>query len=218
MKIGLTVISCLFLVLQTFGQEIQHIHSGTKALVENKGQWADKVLFQSKFNGGNIWIQQHGFLYDIRDDSRAKRAHDFHQPDETNGLFEGVLAAAVFLNSKEVQQITKEKAQPYYYNYFLGNEENKWASDVRSYEEITLKEFYPGVDLKVIDRPDAFKYELWCAPESDKSQIKIELKNFEQVLLAENGDPGIKNKTWRYHRKTSGCLSTFEWQPERNRL
>lgn len=170
-------------------QEIEHQHPSHYALVENKGQWDEKVLFQSKSRGNNIWVQQHGFLYDLRDYSPMRRAHAQKSTDTlTSDQLQGVLAGAHFINSNEVYEIIKEQPLPFYYNYFLGNDSSRWTSDVRSFREVTLKNFYNGIDLKVFDTPEKFKYELWCAPGSPINSIQIELKNFRQISIAKNGD------------------------------
>jgi len=181
----------LVFYMQFHAQEIEHQHATHYALVENKGQWAEKVLFQSKSQGNNIWVQQHGFLYDIRDYSPMKRAHLGSNKD-TSMEIKSVLSAANFLNSNEVYEIIKEKPLPYYYNYFLGNDPSRWASDVRSFQEVTLRNFYNGIDLKVFDTPEKFKYELWCSPGSPVNNIQIDLINFKQISINKNGDLVLK--------------------------
>ncbi|AEA44408.1 T9SS type B sorting domain-containing protein [Fluviicola taffensis] len=176
---------------QFLAQEIEHKHNTHYALIENKGQWAEKVLFQSKSQGNNIWVQQHGFLYDLRDYSPMKRAHLGNSTD-TSTEIKSALSAAHFLNSNEVYEIIKEKPLPYYYNYFLGNDSTKWTSDVRSFNEVTLKNFYNGIDLKVFDTPEKFKYELWCSPGSPINNIQIDLIHFQQISIAKNGDLILK--------------------------
>ena len=43
-------------------QEIQHNHGGSnESLIENKGQWPEGVIFQSKIDGGKVWIQQNKY-------------------------------------------------------------------------------------------------------------------------------------------------------------
>ena len=188
MKPIIGIFFILFFCLLTHAQEIEHPHSKYYALVENKGQWAKDVLFQSKSQGNNIWVQQHGFIYDIRDYSPMQRAHGSMTADTTDIEIKGILAGAHFINSNEVSEIVKEKAQPYYYNFFLGNDSTKWASEVRSFQEVTLKNFYDGIDLKVFDIPGKFKYELWCSPGSPLDKIQIDLVNFNRVSINKNGD------------------------------
>ncbi|MGV3612607.1 MAG: T9SS type B sorting domain-containing protein [Fluviicola sp.] len=187
MKPIFAIFCALVFYTQFHAQEIEHQHPSHYALVENKGQWDDKVLFQSRSQGNNIWVQQHGFLYDIRDYSPMKRAH-LGESSDTSTAIKGVLSAAHFINSNEVYEIIKEKPLPYYYNYFLGNDSTKWTSDVRSFREVTLKNFYNGIDLKVFDTPEKFKYELWCSPGSPITDIQIDLIHFKQISIAKNGD------------------------------
>ncbi len=173
---------------QLSAQEIAHEHSTHFALVENKGQWAKQVLFQSKSQGNNIWVQQHGFIYDIRDYSALKKAHSERIIDENSDKFRGTLVGVEFLNSNEVSELKKEKPLSYYYNYFIGNDSSKWASEVQSFQEATLMDFYPNIDLKIIDTKSEFKYELWCAPGTDYKQIQLKMKGFSDIVLDKAGN------------------------------
>jgi gliding motility-associated-like protein len=188
MKRLLLVFSVLILTGHFHAQEIEHKHSTHYALIENKGQWAEKVLFQSKSQGNNIWVQQHGFIYDIRDYSSLKKAHSERVSDEHSDHFRGTLVGVEFLNSREVSEITREKPLAYYYNYFIGNDSSKWASNVSSFQEATLKDFYPDIDLKIIDAASEFKYELWCAPGTDYKQIQLKMKGFSDIVLDKAGN------------------------------
>lgn len=173
---------------QLSAQEIAHEHSTHFALVENKGQWAKQVLFQSKSQGNNIWVQQHGFIYDIRDYSALRKAHSERIIDENSDKFRGTLVGVEFLNSNEVSELKKEKPLSYYYNYFIGNDSSKWASEVQSFQEATLMNFYPDIDLKIIDTKSEFKYELWCAPGTDYKQIQLKMKGFSDIVLDKAGN------------------------------
>lgn len=188
MKRLLLVFSVLILTDHFLAQEIEHAHNTHYALIENKGQWAEKVLFQSKSQGNNIWIQQHGFIYDIRDYSSLKKAHTEKVSDESSSQFRGTLVGVEFLNSREVSEIKKEKPLSYYYNYFIGNDSSKWASNVSSFREATLKNFYPDIDLKIIDAASEFKYELWCSPGTDYKQIQLKMKGFSNIVLDKAGN------------------------------
>lgn len=194
MKLLLSSLVFVFVLSRSLGQELEHTHQNLKALVENKGQWPEGVLYQSATSGGNIWVQQHGFLYDLRDFSKLHRAHDQRIPDESNGAYEGRLYAAHFLNSNVVHDIIEEKPEAYTFNYFIGNDSTRWANHVQSFNEVTLKNFYNGIDLKLIDKNDAFKYELWCSPGSPIQQIQIDLKHFDKLNIAKNGDLVMRTK------------------------
>lgn len=187
------IFCALVFYVQSHAQEIAHEHPKHYALVENKGQWDEKVLFRSRSQGNNIWVQQHGFIYDIRDYSPMWRAHMGKSRDSVTEI-KGLVAGAHFINSNEVSEIIKEKPLGYYYNYFIGNDSTRWASDVKSFREVTLKNFYNGIDLKIFDTPEKFKYELWCSPGSPVQDIQIDMVNFDRVSINKNGDLVLQTK------------------------
>lgn len=188
----------LLLLLPAFvcrAQEIPRSHSRFYALTENKGQWAPQVLFQSRSQGQNIWVQQHGFIYDLRDHSALHEAHDHPNAVQGGALTVPNDAISVhFLESKEVTNIVKEIPSKHYYNYFLGNNKDKWVSNVRTFQEATLHDFYEGIDLKLFDKDGTFKYELWCSPDADLKQIAIRYKNAQSLHVDENGNLIIATK------------------------
>ena len=178
----------LLLFLPVFGaisQEIEHKHSPLYALTENKGQWPGEVLFQSRSQGQNIWIIQHGFQYDIRKvnhkhtDQEAKTA-EAHGPQQARVFAE-------FTGSSEVTSITKSFPTSHYYNFFLGNDRSRWKSEVRGFSEVILHDFYPLVDMKLTDKDGEFKYELYCKPGTDFTSIRFELKGASSVVVNEFG-------------------------------
>lgn len=188
MKNALLLTGLLFSALFAHSQEIEHRHSLFHAMTENKGQWADQVLFQSRSQKHTIWVQQHGFLLDIRDFSKLQQAHV--HPENAPESLEGrrTIVAMHFVGSQEVTQIEKQQPSSWYFNYFIGNDQRKWASGVYSYNMATLKEFYPGVDLKIFDDESRFKYELWCRPNTNVSGIAIDYKGAEKLRIDEKGN------------------------------
>lgn len=178
----------VFTVLPGFAQETEHRHSLFHAMTENKGQWAEKVLFQSRSHEHTIWIQQHGFLFDIRDYSALKKAHADPGSGVTDVSGTQTVVAAHFVGSQEVTHITKSQPGNHYFNYFTGNDPNKWVSNVFSYNEAVLEEFYPGIDMKIFDDESRFKYELWCRPGSNPASISIDYKGTKGLRIDEKGN------------------------------
>lgn len=179
---------CLLIGLHAFGQADDHKHPTMGGLIENKGQWDSPVLFHSRTQSQSVWVQQHGFIYDIRDYSSLRKAHLNPIPEETDITYNSTIVAMHFVGSSATASIEKEKASTHYYNYFLGNNQAKWAKDVHAYENVTLKALYDGIDLKVMDDGHTFKSEWWCAPGSDPKNIQIDWKGAKQTRIDENGN------------------------------
>ena len=58
-----------------FSQEVRHDHSIHHAFLENKGQWPEKVLFKTTFQGGNMWVEQGKVMFHLQDYSEYRSAH-----------------------------------------------------------------------------------------------------------------------------------------------
>ena len=63
----LLLFAVLLMTGTSWSQHIEHDHSIHHAFIENKGQWGDNVLFKSKFEGGNLWVEQGRFLFQLQD-------------------------------------------------------------------------------------------------------------------------------------------------------
>lgn len=186
-------ISILFILIacfRSYAQEISHEHSIHHSFIENKGQWNEKILFQSKFQGGNMWIQQHKFVFHLQDFSET---HEAHVGKKTTPLSKNRqhVVHFNFQNSNEVTTIEKQGKTDTYYNYFIGNDRAKWASDVRGYSEALLGNLYDGIDLKLIEQELNLKYEFHVQPYVDPNQIQIDIAGADRILIDQKGNLNV---------------------------
>lgn len=176
----------IFFASLGYSQEIHHEHSIHHAFVENKGQWLDPILFKSHFDGGNLWVQQNKFVFHLQDYSALQEAH-FGQIDGQGKMLQDVVHLN-FIGSKKVSQIEKNHRTTAYYNYFIGNDEKRWASDVHGYGEATLKELYEKIDLKLIEQESELKYEFHVRPGGDPNNIVLNYAGQEKLMIDEAGN------------------------------
>lgn len=181
------LLSFAFALINSFAQEIAHNHSIHHSFVENKGQWHETILFQSKFQGGNMWIQQNKFVFHLQDFSQTHEAHLGKQSTPPKENKQAVVHFN-FPNSNNVTAIEKTGKTKSYYNYFIGNDQTKWAKDVRGYSEAVLKEFYDGIDLKLIEKGEQLKYEFHVKPEINPNLIQVDIVGQDKVLIDEKGN------------------------------
>jgi len=177
-----------------FAQEVTHTHSVYHAFIENKGQWHDDVFFQSKFAGGNMWIQQHKFVFHLQDFSKMHAAHFGHNHDMLNDQLENRehVVHVNFRNSNRVEKVEKTGKTTFYYNYFIGNNPKKWASDVHGYSQAILKELYKGIDLHLIEQQMHLKYEFHLAPRVDPAIVQLEIAGASTISLDSSGNLHIQ--------------------------
>jgi len=177
-----------FFSLLVMGQEIAHNHSIHHSFIENKGQWNDQVLFQSKFDGGNLWVQQKKMVFHLQDFSQMHEVHanfaEIKKPKENRQT----VVHLNFIGANEVSNIEKQGATTNYYNYFLGNDKSKWASGVRGYSEAVMYDLYDGVDLKLIEELEQLKYEFHVQPNVDPNTILVEYAGQDNLSIDKNGN------------------------------
>jgi gliding motility-associated-like protein len=197
---GLLSITILFFCLNFQAQEIEHKHSVHNAFIENMGQWNDQILFKSKFEGGNLWIQQHKMLFHLADYSNYQKAHanlkalDSREENENSQQFFQDAIHLNFIGSNEIKTIQKEKAIDSYYNFFMGNDKSKWKGNVKAYYEATLKELYNGIDLKLIEEKEQLKYEFHVQANVNPLLIQLEYAGQKRILINKKGNLIIETK------------------------
>jgi len=59
-------------------------------------------------------------------------------------------------------------------NYFLGNDESKWAPDCGNYQRLVLKDVWEGVDVQWRGVGQSVEFDFVVTPGADASQIRVE--------------------------------------------
>ncbi len=206
------------------------------AFTKNVGQWDEKVLYRTDAGGATIWIANDGIYYQFcrtvaKADSEERMAVRLQGVDDFRSLdrfgreadsVETLVIRASFVGSNANPQVISGGLMEYKCNYFLGNEPAKWHTDVPNYEAITLKDIYPGIDLKYAgDGNGQAAYEFVVAPGADIAQIKVEYDGAEGTSLFADGRMILRTKLGDlivpFQTPAFGILSgtaTFSRSPE----
>lgn len=187
---NLLLVLLLCLPSFVFSQEISHEHSVHHAFLENKGQWDDQVLFKTQFDGGNLWVQQRKMVFHLQDFTAMREAHAMRNGKEQVGVpvIKQTVVHLNFVGANDVTKIEKYEETKAAYNYFLGNDETKWTSDVHAYGEAVLKNLYNGIDLKLIEKQQELKYEFHVHPKSDPKAILLDYAGMDGIAINKKGD------------------------------
>lgn len=177
---------------------------------ENRGQWDSHVKLKTDMSNGALFLEAQGYtvvqhndadlrrittrLHGIADSiasSSGSAAKSIKPGDENTEVLHSHAYKMLFANSNPNPQIFKEKPQPGYNNYFLGNDSSKWAASCKIYGAITMKGVYPGVDVRYYGNNGGLKYDILVQPNTDLSKLAL---NYEGVdgLEVKNGDLYVK--------------------------
>lgn len=175
-------ISFLLIALSGF----THDKRSALEFVENKSQWNTNVLFKGILpHGASVYLERDGFKFAFLDAEEFSKLHDLQFASREEQLAFTVPGHAWKMNFVEADlpEVLGEKKKSYYHNYFLGNDESRWAGQVGVYERVEYSQLWEGVDLKVHARESNFKYDFIVRPGADPDLIRLSFDGLEMVSL-----------------------------------
>lgn len=166
--------------------------------IENKGQWIDKVLYQSDFHGGRLFLEKNALTYVFFPPNGFERFHPHEGANPADFVSCTMTFQAIrmeFANSLQAS-IKPATQREFYNNYFLGNDHTHWASKAHAYGKVYYNELYPGISAKIFSRNTDVRYDFIVSPNADPSLIKLRfagqnglsLKDGKLILKTEIGD------------------------------
>lgn len=161
---------CFFHAAQALAGESQ------VGFVENMGQWPEKIHYQTKMFDGNIFYTKASF------DVVLYASHEHEESPSSEVEISAYFYQVEFVNAK-TSQILANNAKVHHYNYFIGNDSTKWASNVQEFEAITYKNLYPGIDMYVLGQEENLKYEYHLAPHADANLIQVKYHGVQNLKL-----------------------------------
>ena len=127
-------------------------HKSSVQFIQNKNQWDSSVLFRASIPSGFMFLKKNEIQYSFYD-SRYFADHATKKSPQTLKLMQEGLTCHSFTVTFEGANptINTEVSEelPEKYNYFLGNQPEKWANSVSSYQKIAYKDIYKGTDLVI---------------------------------------------------------------------
>lgn len=156
--------------------------------VQNKGQFEKEVLFRVQLNSGYVFLERNAITFKLFNEKKYHKAHQHIHKDTItdNSLIHGHTFKYKFYNCQNNIAVNGQKPFKEKFNYFLGNDKSKWASNVPVYSEVIYTNVYEGIDLKVYSKYGQIKYEWIVAPGADASQIQIEMEGLDSVTSKGN--------------------------------
>ena len=193
--------------------------NGKAAFEENKGQvtGADAGLVRYRLRTGDltIFLMETGIAYQFE----KITVQDPYRGDAKPGSLKNKRSAAdapakadietcrmdlQLVDANKRAQIIAEGRSAGFVNYYNHN-----ALQVYSYDKITYKDIYPGIDWVVFTTTDAtaggrqgLKYEFVVHPGADPSKIQLKTRWAERSFVDKEGNLVLKNRMGEIREKT----------------
>lgn len=175
---------------------------------ENKGQWPQSAAFKAELHGGSVFLERNRLLFTTYSLQDVEEAHE--QQHKATSAEESVRAVnmpvkshawAVYFegctNNVLYEGADKQKA---YSNYFLENDNRKWAAHVNRFARVTGHTIYPNINFIACSEGQWFKYEFEVYPGGDASQIKLRYEG-AAIELQKDGSLRLKLSTGQMTEK-----------------
>ncbi len=159
-------------------QVIQSLNGLPSYFIENKGQVNEKVQYQVKLSGMNVYFTSEEIVYQV-----------FQRESEAT-TSENIRMKFLGMNGEvEVEGLEESEAKV---SYFIGNDPERWVQGARTYERIIYREIYPDIDLIVYGGEGRLKHEYRVSAGGDVEDIRIKYEGAEGLKVSEEGELEIK--------------------------
>jgi len=168
---------------------------------ENRQQWNSNVLFRAEIPNGYLFLQKNGFQYTFYDGEALRQKHHPHSkkakqfgahnrfartenfsPLENDEIrAHGVKVSLV--GSNEDFEVHTEEMGKERKNYFLGNDFQKHAQNVRSFGKVHFQEIYPNMDMVFYTQERHLKYDFVVRKGANPAQIQLKYEHASAVFL-----------------------------------
>ena len=189
----LLIFFVVFFTQTLVGQETPAYDDKFK-FIENKGQWPNFVLYRATSKSTKMYIEQGRVLYQFVDGEVLNKYHAKTIESQVASDIPSELITANFIDAQEVKKTISTKPSLEYYNYYIGNDKEKWASQVYGFADVVLKNLYEGIDVHYNNEGDHLKYEFIVSSRADPDLIKIRYDNANSVKLTRAGGLKITGK------------------------
>ncbi|HYG15655.1 MAG TPA: hypothetical protein VEC12_07880, partial [Bacteroidia bacterium] len=150
--------------------------------IENKGQWESNIKYRAEIPGGLLIMEDGQISYILHEKDPFDKIHDEGHYDQPVKMH---FFRVVFEGSNKNLHYQTDFQSTAYYNYFIGNDPQKWASGVHGFGKITVKELYPGIDLELFSSArNIVKYNLIVKPGADPDKIKVRYEGLDDMRLS----------------------------------
>src|ERR1700749_3136320 len=112
--------------------------------VENQGQWQQPFLYKSVSANAEIYLEHGGITYVVGASDNKDKIHDYKEGrTKINPVLNFHAYKMKWVGANLNAATEGSKKQPFYHNYYLGNDARHWKSNVPVFGNVDYKNIYP---------------------------------------------------------------------------
>lgn len=161
------------------------------SFIENIGQVDKSVSYYLKGKQGSVYFTKEAIVYNLffnKGSNHTERRLDETVAQKRMGTSRRISFSLRPAGANSKLELVSNNILPGRVNYFIGNDPNKWHTDVPIYREILYKDLYNGIDLKIYGTNNRMEYDFIVSPGADPGDIAIECEGVDGLKIDEKGD------------------------------
>lgn len=185
----LLLITAVAATLPVWGQTATDLSVNTGEFIENRGQWDKQARFLMQTRDANYWVTANGIVcdfYQIQRKPTDLQKTNRKQLLRQSGTITGHVMKMEFKGSNNAIVATSASPSVTVRNYFVGNDQSRWATGVRAFNEVWMRGLYDGVDLRLYPDSGSLRYDFHLAPGVPASRISFRMTNSGGIHIADN--------------------------------
>ncbi|MFK8036863.1 MAG: gliding motility-associated C-terminal domain-containing protein [Crocinitomicaceae bacterium] len=156
--------------------------------IENAGQYEDQVSFKHVLPNGSMFLTKTGITYHL-----LKETNDSDHQSHADIEMQYHAFSVDFLNANNDFTISKETPKNHYFNFFIGENQAKWASEVKGYQSIKYTSIYNKIDFLMYDANNTLKYDFIVKKGGQTSDIKLKYNDLNNLFIDSEGRLHLEN-------------------------
>ena len=181
--------------------------------IQNDGQIDEKVRFYEKGSGHTMFFTERGVYLSLtsgqEQEATNRKSEDRNQKQDarrtsvplvskgSNGKTEKMagkfeiqnpnfqLVKLIPLGANKHPEIIAEGLQKGKVNYLIGNDPEKWKTNIPTYQDVIYKDIYKNIDMKFYGNNHQLEYDIIVKPGANPSHIKLAYEGIEDLRVTE---------------------------------
>lgn len=139
----------------------------------NMGQSDKAVKFLSRGNGYTVFLTETEAVFSLRPNPDA----------QSRAVLRMTLAGA-----NQNARVQGQQQLAGIVNYMIGNDRNKWHTDIPTFRKVHYNDTWHGVDMVWYGTQNQLEYDFVIKPKGDVSQIRLSFAGIDQLRVDEAGN------------------------------
>ncbi|MCH9042104.1 MAG: SBBP repeat-containing protein [Thaumarchaeota archaeon] len=145
----------------------------------NYGQTDNQVSFLSKGSGYILFLTPREAVFSL-----IKQA----EQNDNQQSSEFVVIRMQMLDANDSPKISGVDELPNKSNYFIGNDPEKWYTDIPNYKKVMYQDIYQDIDLIFYGNQRQLEYDFVVMPNADPSVIKLGFEGVDKLTIDKDGN------------------------------